>query len=75
MRAAHRGGGRITVETVYAGHLRGAPEAFAVPMTTVLDLDGHGRIGSDQDQDQDHDSLAKLLTRSGLPADWTPPTP
>ncbi|KOV11434.1 hypothetical protein ADK60_35300 [Streptomyces sp. XY431] len=69
VRATHRDGGRITVETVYAGHLKGAPEAFAVPMTTLLDLDGHGRIASDQD----HYSLAEVLTQSGLPADWTPP--
>ncbi|MFB8235683.1 nuclear transport factor 2 family protein [Kitasatospora purpeofusca] len=69
VRATHRDGGRITVEAVYAGHLKGAPEAFAVPMTTLLDLDGHGRIASDQD----HYSLAEVLTQSGLPADWTPP--
>ncbi|MFJ4670028.1 nuclear transport factor 2 family protein [Kitasatospora purpeofusca] len=69
VRAAHRDGGRITVGAVYAGHLKGAPEAFAVPMTTLLDLDGHGRIASDQD----HYSLAEVLTQSGLPADWTPP--
>ncbi|WP_406114714.1 nuclear transport factor 2 family protein [Kitasatospora purpeofusca] len=69
VRATHRDGGRITVEAVYAGRLKGAPEAFAVPMTTLLDLDGHGRIASDQD----HYSLAEVLTRSGLPTDWTPP--
>ncbi|WP_277756610.1 hypothetical protein [Streptomyces sp. CB01881] len=40
-------------------------------MTTVLDLDGRGRIASDQDRY----SLAEVLTRSGLPAGWTPPTP
>ncbi len=69
VRATRRDGGRITVEAVYAGHLKGAPEAFAVPMTTLLDLDGHGRIASDQD----HYSLAEVLAQSGLPADWTPP--
>ncbi|MER7751954.1 nuclear transport factor 2 family protein [Kitasatospora sp. NPDC097643] len=69
VRAANRDGGRITVETVYAGHLKGARTAFAVPMTTLLDLDDHGLIASDQD----HYSLAEILTRSGLPADWTPP--
>ncbi|WP_328957853.1 nuclear transport factor 2 family protein [Kitasatospora purpeofusca] len=69
VRATHRDGDRITVEAVYAGHLKGAPEPFAVPMTTLLDLDGHGRIASDQD----HYSLAEVLNRSGLPADWTPP--
>ncbi|MFI9273362.1 nuclear transport factor 2 family protein [Kitasatospora sp. NPDC052896] len=70
VRAAHRDGERITVEAVYAGHLKGAPKPFAVPMTTLLDLDDRGRITSDQD----HYSLATVLTQSGLPADWTPPT-
>ncbi|MET9397401.1 nuclear transport factor 2 family protein [Kitasatospora sp. NPDC002965] len=69
VRATHRNGGRITVETVYAGRLKGAPKAFAVPMTTLLDVDRRGRITSDQD----HYSLADVLTQSGLPADWTPP--
>ncbi|MFE2477991.1 nuclear transport factor 2 family protein [Streptomyces sp. NPDC059389] len=64
-------GDRITVRSVYAGHLKGAPKPFAVPMTTVLDLDGnHCRLASDQD----HYSLAAVLAQSGLPADWTPPT-
>ncbi|MGW6918181.1 nuclear transport factor 2 family protein [Kitasatospora sp. NPDC054939] len=71
VRATHRTGTRITVETTYAGHLKGAPEPFAVPMTTRLDLDARGRITADQD----HYSLAAVLTQSGLPADWTPPTP
>ncbi len=69
VRATHRDGSRITVDAVYAGRLKAAPEAFAVPMTTLLDLDGHGRIVSDQD----HYSLAEVLAQSGLPADWTPP--
>ncbi|MFD8317450.1 nuclear transport factor 2 family protein [Kitasatospora purpeofusca] len=69
VRATRRDSARITVDAVYAGHLKGAPEAFAVPMTTLLDLDGHGRIASDQD----HYSLAEVLAQSGLPADWTPP--
>ncbi|MFD7096978.1 nuclear transport factor 2 family protein [Streptomyces xanthophaeus] len=64
-------GDRVTVRAVYSGHLKGAPKPFAVPMTTVLDLDrNHCRITSDQD----HYSLATVLTQSGLPADWTPPT-
>ncbi|MER5869557.1 nuclear transport factor 2 family protein [Streptomyces sp. NPDC002044] len=63
---------RITVRAVYSGHLKGAPKPFAVPMTTVLDLDKNRcRITSDRD----HYSLATVLTQSGLPADWTPPTP
>ncbi|MFF3863213.1 nuclear transport factor 2 family protein [Streptomyces sp. NPDC002209] len=70
VRAAHRDGDRITVRAVYSGHLKGAPEPFAVPMTTVLDLDAnHCRIASDRD----HYSLAAVLRQSGLPADWTPP--
>ncbi|PBC75624.1 SnoaL-like protein [Streptomyces sp. TLI_235] len=71
VRAAHRHAGRITVDAVYAGHLKGAPTPFAVPMTTLLDLDNRGRITSDVD----HYSLATVLAQSGLPADWTPPTP
>ncbi|MEW1910953.1 hypothetical protein AB0442_21285 [Kitasatospora sp. NPDC085895] len=69
VRTTRRHGSRITVEAVYAGHLKAAPEAFAVPMTTHLDLDTHGRIVADED----HYSLATVLTRSGLPADRTPP--
>ncbi|MEU6314411.1 nuclear transport factor 2 family protein [Streptomyces sp. NPDC047014] len=72
VRTARRDGGRITVESVYAGHLKGAPKPFAVPMTTLLDLDpGRCRIASDED----HYSLPLVLSQSGLPADWTPPTP
>ncbi|MFE0378648.1 nuclear transport factor 2 family protein [Streptomyces inhibens] len=33
VRAAHRNGGRITVEAIYSGHIKGAPKPFAVPMT------------------------------------------
>ncbi|MFF1338418.1 nuclear transport factor 2 family protein [Streptomyces sp. NPDC058290] len=69
VRAAHRDGDRITVRAVYSGHLKGAPQPFAVPMTTLLDLDAnHCRIVSDRD----HYSLATVLRQSGLPADWTP---
>ncbi|MCX4546173.1 nuclear transport factor 2 family protein [Streptomyces sp. NBC_01565] len=70
VRATHLDGDRITVRAVYSGHLKGAPKPFAVPMTTLLDLDGNRcRIASDQD----HYSLATVLAQSGLPADWTPP--
>ncbi|MER5727342.1 nuclear transport factor 2 family protein [Streptomyces sp. NPDC002138] len=70
VRAAHRAGDHITVEAVYSGHLKGAPQPFAVPMTTLLDLDrNHCRITSDED----HYSLTAVLTQSGLPAGWTPP--
>ncbi|WP_187405657.1 nuclear transport factor 2 family protein, partial [Streptomyces sp. WAC05950] len=70
VRATRVEGDRVTVRAVYSGHLKGAPKPFAVPMTTVLDLDAHHcRIESDQD----HYSLATVLSQSGLPADWTPP--
>ncbi|MFD9378315.1 nuclear transport factor 2 family protein [Streptomyces sp. NPDC059999] len=70
VRATHRDGRRITVDAVYAGHLKGAPKPFAVRMTTLLDLDGNRcRIVSDED----HYSLGTVLAQSGLPADWTPP--
>ncbi|MFG2484907.1 nuclear transport factor 2 family protein [Streptomyces virginiae] len=71
VRTTRLDGDRITVRAVYSGHLKGAPKPFAVPMTTELDLDpNHCRIAADQD----HYSLAAVLARSGLPADWTPPT-
>ncbi|WP_405443428.1 nuclear transport factor 2 family protein [Streptomyces avidinii] len=69
VRTARLDGHRVTVQAVYSGHLKGAPKPFAVPMTTVLDLDrNHCRIASDKD----HYSLATVLAQSGLPADWTP---
>ncbi|MCB5163793.1 nuclear transport factor 2 family protein [Streptomyces bambusae] len=73
VRSTHRSGGRITVRAVYSGHLKGAPKPFAVPMTTLLDLDGRHpcRIAADED----HYDLGAVLTQSGLPADWTPPSP
>ncbi|MFF4319497.1 nuclear transport factor 2 family protein [Streptomyces sp. NPDC001568] len=70
VRTAHRDGDRITVEAIYSGRLKGAPKPFAVPMTTLLDVDKNRcRITSDED----HYSLATVLAQSGLPADWTPP--
>ncbi|MGW6692042.1 nuclear transport factor 2 family protein [Streptomyces sp. NPDC054961] len=70
VREAHRDGDHITIEAVYAGHLKGAPEPFAVPLATLLRLDGR-QIASDQD----FYSLNAVLAQSGLPADWTPPNP
>lgn len=71
IRTTRSDGNRITVRSVYSGHLKGAPKPFAVPMTTVIDLDRHHcRIVSNKD----HYSLAAVLAQSGLPADWTPPT-
>ncbi|MEU6171916.1 nuclear transport factor 2 family protein [Streptantibioticus parmotrematis] len=72
VRATHHDGARITVEAVYSGHLKGAPNPFAVPMTTTLDLDDQHRLIA---TDHDHYSLADVLAQSGLPADWTPPGP
>jgi len=36
------------MESVYSGHIRGAPTAFAVPTTTILEL-RHGLTASDRD--------------------------
>ncbi|MEV7148953.1 nuclear transport factor 2 family protein [Streptomyces sp. NPDC093084] len=69
VRAAYRDGRHITVEGVYAGRIKGAPEPFAVPLAVLLATDGH-RIAADQD----FYSLGAVLAQSGLPADWTPPT-
>ncbi|MGW7425698.1 nuclear transport factor 2 family protein [Streptomyces sp. NPDC054813] len=70
VRAAHRDGRHITLEGVYAGHIKGAPKPFAVPLATLLNTDGR-RIAADQD----FYSLGAVLAQSGLPVDWTPPTP
>lgn len=64
----HRGD-HVAIETVYSGHIHGAPTPFAVPATTILELRA-GLIASDRD----YDNLATLLAQSGLPATWTPPT-
>ncbi|WNV90468.1 nuclear transport factor 2 family protein [Umezawaea sp. Da 62-37] len=69
VKSSFRGGDRIAVETIYAGHIKGAPTPFAVPTTTILEL--RGTLIS---ADRDYYSLATLLAQSGLPADWTPPT-
>ncbi|WP_327411584.1 nuclear transport factor 2 family protein [Streptomyces sp. NBC_01233] len=70
VRSTRLEGDRVTVRALYSGHLKGASKPFAVPMTTVLGLDGnHCRIVFDRD----HYSLAAVLSQSGLPADWTPP--
>ncbi|GAA1908539.1 nuclear transport factor 2 family protein [Streptantibioticus ferralitis] len=64
---AYRSGDHITIESVYAGHIKGAPKPFAVPMATILVLDGK-QIASDKD----YYNLNAVLTQSGLPTDWTP---
>jgi ketosteroid isomerase-like protein len=65
---AYRAGDRVTIEAVYAGHIKGAPTPFAVPMATLLETRGDLLIASDQD----YYSLSSVLAQSGLPADWTP---
>ena len=64
-----RSGDRVAAESIYSGHIKGAPSAFAVPMSTVFELRGN-LIRSDRD----YYSVSLLLSQSGLPADWTPPT-
>lgn len=63
-------GDRVVVQTVYCGHLQGAPTPFRVPMVTVLRL----RDGLIVD-DADYYILADVLRLSGLPPDWKPPPP
>ncbi|MFI9275233.1 nuclear transport factor 2 family protein [Kitasatospora sp. NPDC052896] len=70
VRAAYHDGDHITIEAIYSGHLKGAPKPFAVPMATLLDLDSHRQITSNQD----YYNLNAVLTQSGLPTNWTPPT-
>ncbi|WP_194926142.1 nuclear transport factor 2 family protein [Catenulispora pinisilvae] len=65
---AYRSGNRVTIEAVYAGHIKGAPTPFAVPMATLLDTRDDLLITADRD----YYSLAAVLAQSGLPADWTP---
>lgn len=64
---AYRAGGRATIESVFAGHIKGAPTPFAVPMASLLETRGL-LITSNQD----YYSLSSVLAQSGLPADWTP---
>ena len=63
-----RSGDHVAIETIYSGHIHGAPKPFAVPTTTILELKD-GQITSDRD----YYSLATLLAQSGLPLTWTPP--
>ena len=63
---AFQSGDHVAIEATYAGHVNGAPTPFAVPITTILQLD-HGKIASDHD----NYSLSSVLAQSGLPADTT----
>ncbi|MEZ0091941.1 nuclear transport factor 2 family protein [Streptacidiphilus sp. EB129] len=62
-------GRHITIESTYAGHIKGAPKAFSVQMATVLGGVGGNRATSDKD----YYNLAAVLSQSGLPSGWTPP--
>ena len=65
---ASKDGHHVTIEAIYAGHIKGAPKPFAVPMATILDgVDDAKATG-----DRDYYNLAAVLSQSGLPADWTP---
>jgi limonene-1,2-epoxide hydrolase len=66
---AFRSGNNVAIETIYSGHIYGAPSGFAVHSTTILEL-SKGKIAVNKD----NYSLTTLLAQSGLPADWTPPT-
>jgi steroid delta-isomerase-like uncharacterized protein len=60
---AFQSGDHVAMEMTYAGHVNGAPNAFAVRLTTILDLD-HGKISGDRD----NYNLSTILAQSGLPA-------
>jgi limonene-1,2-epoxide hydrolase len=66
---AFRSGDNVAIETIYSGHIYGAPRGFAVHGTTILEM-SRGKITVNKD----NYSLATRLAQSGLPADWTPPT-
>jgi steroid delta-isomerase-like uncharacterized protein len=59
----------VAIESIYSGHIQGAPKPFAVNLTSVIEL-SHGKVASNKD----YYNLAAVLAQSGLPANWTPPT-
>jgi limonene-1,2-epoxide hydrolase len=63
---AFQSGNHIAIEATYSGHINGAPTPFAVPITTILDLQ-HGEITTDHD----NYNLTAVLTQSGLPTNTT----
>jgi steroid delta-isomerase-like uncharacterized protein len=65
---AFRSNNHIAAETIYSGHINGAPNSFAVPAVTTFEL--HGNLIS---SDRDYYNLATVLAQSGLPPTWTPP--
>lgn len=66
---AFRSGDHIAVETVYSGHIKGAPHGFAVPAASIINLRGNKIVNN-----TDYYNLADLLQQSELPPTWTPPT-
>ena len=58
---------QLAIESVYSGHFRGAPHAFAVRGTTTLRMRDELILTN-----TDNYSLTTVLTMSGLPADWAP---
>ena len=63
---AFQSGNHIAIEATYSGHINGAPTPFAVPITTILDLN-HNKITTDHD----NYNLTAVLTQSGLPTNTT----
>ncbi|MFD7714050.1 nuclear transport factor 2 family protein [Streptomyces sp. NPDC059785] len=68
VRAVHRDGDHITVETDYSGHIKGAPTPFSVPAVALLKVDSPHRLVTEQD----YYNLSAVIAQSGLPADWSP---
>lgn len=63
-------GNNIAVTSTLSGQLRGAPEPFSVPMTSIITIE-NGHISSVNDSY----NLATVLKQSGLPADFDPSAP
>jgi ketosteroid isomerase-like protein len=68
IKEAFRSNDHIAAQTIYSGHINGAPNSFAVPAVTIFEL--HGKLIS---SDRDYYNLATVLAQSGLPPTWTPP--
>jgi steroid delta-isomerase-like uncharacterized protein len=67
VRTGFRTDDMVAIEWTFSGQLRVAPSGFAVPVTTILQLDGELIT-----RNSDNYNLAVVLRQSGLPADWTP---
>ena len=64
---AFRSGDRLAVTWTFSGQVRGAPRAFSVPVTTIMQLRDEQIL-----HNSDYYNLSALLRQSGLPADWDP---